>query len=52
MENKGFNLTQESLSKLLGISEQELLKLLRDRLPSHDGDHEDFISLFYKLIKD
>ncbi|WP_340018273.1 hypothetical protein [Paenibacillus sp. FSL H3-0457] len=52
MQKTCFNVTQESLSKLLGISEQELLKLLRNRLPSHDGEHEDFISLFHKLIKD
>ena len=52
MEKTSFNVTQESLSEMLGISEHELLNLLRDRLPSHDGEHEDFISLFYKLIKD
>lgn len=52
MEKTSFNVTQESLSKILGISEQELLNLLRKRVSSLDGQHEDFISLFHKLIKD
>ncbi|UPK42458.1 hypothetical protein [Paenibacillus pabuli] len=50
MEKTTFNMTQKSLSEVMGVNDQEILKVLQDHLTPHDVELEDFILTLTNLI--